>query len=152
MMQRSMELGLLLRQSLPINVIRVASLSMSCMIFRGSLGTTNGNKFLIILAGTKVLELARVAAPVRVGRVPGHSGLLENEITDRLARRELKLPDNAMTTHDRMTLASSGRQARELARKMLTDWWHSNRPKRYDNLEHQMRRKKPPELALRRAV
>ena len=34
----------------------------------------------------------------------------------------------------------------------LTDWWHLNRPKHYADLELEMRRKKPPELALPRAV
>ena len=50
-----------------------------------------------------------------------------------------------------MTLASSGRIARELARQMVTNWWHSNRPKHYADLELETRRKKPPELALLRA-
>ena len=55
-------------------------------------------------------------------------------------------------TNDRMTLALSGRLARQLSRQMVTDWWHSNRPKRYINLELEMRRKKSPELGLPRAV
>ena len=73
-------------------------------------------------------------------------------MADELARRELNSSDDTRTTHGVMTLASSGRKARELARQMVTDWWHSNRPRHYANLELEMRRKKPPELALPRAV
>ena len=92
------------------------------------------------------------AAPIKIGWIPGHEGLAGNEIADEVARRELNLPENSRTTHDVMTLASSGRKARELARQMLTDWWHLNRPKHYADLELEMRRKKPPELALPRAM
>ena len=71
-------------------------------------------------------------------------------MADELARRELESLENTRTIHGVMTLASSGRKARELARQMLADWWHSNRPKHYADLELEMRRKKSPELALQR--
>ena len=73
-------------------------------------------------------------------------------MADELAWKEQDSLDNARTTHDVMTLASSRRKAHELARQMLTDWWHSNRPKHYADFELEMRRKKPPKLALPRAV
>lgn len=95
---------------------------------------------------------ARAAASVRVGWIPRHPGLSGTEAAVRLTRIELNSPDNARTIYDRMTLASLGRKARELTRQMLTDWWHSNRPKRYANLELEMKHKKPPELLLARAA
>ena len=43
------------------------------------------------------------AGSVRVGWIPGYSGLSGNEIAVRLVRRELDSPSNARTIHNRMT-------------------------------------------------
>ena len=64
----------------------------------------------------------RSAEPVKVEWIPGYSGLLGNEIADRLARRELDSPDDAKMTNDRMTLASSGCHSRQIAGQMMIDW------------------------------
>ncbi|KAI1004009.1 hypothetical protein K3495_g4203 [Podosphaera aphanis] len=89
--------------------------------------------------------------PVRVKWIPGHEGIPGNEMADQLAREAL---DQISNTEDIgiLTIASAGRKARALAKDLCTDWWISACPRRYEDLELQMRRKKPPELALPRAI
>ncbi|KAI0999584.1 hypothetical protein K3495_g8615 [Podosphaera aphanis] len=89
---------------------------------------------------------ARVlTTPVRV------KWILGNEMADQLARKAL---DQISNTEDIgiLAIASAGRKARALAKDLCTDWWISACLRRYEDLELQMRRKKPPELALPRAI
>ncbi|KAI0990876.1 hypothetical protein K3495_g17311 [Podosphaera aphanis] len=51
-----------------------------------------------------------------------------------------------------MTLASIKRLAHERSEQLTADWWSTSCPPRYADLELRMRRKKPPELALPRAL
>ncbi|KAI1003913.1 hypothetical protein K3495_g4297 [Podosphaera aphanis] len=46
-----------------------------------------------------------------------------------------------------LTIASAGRKTRALAKDLCTDWWISACPRRYEDPELQIRRKKPPKLA-----
>lgn len=95
---------------------------------------------------------AEAFAPVIVRWISGHTGLAGNEIGDKLACRELTLPDNSSTPTDQLTLAAIRHESLALTRPLLKDWWASNRPKQYADLGLEMRRKKPPELSLPRAV
>ena len=60
-------------------------------------------------------------------------------MADRLTRRELTYPDSLTITTDQPTLAAVRRQSRELTRYPLKDWWDSNWPKRYADLDLDMR-------------
>ncbi|KAI0995872.1 hypothetical protein K3495_g12309 [Podosphaera aphanis] len=74
-------------------------------------------------------------APVYVKWIPGHEGqITATEVSGPLSK------------------TSAGRKARALAQNLCRDWWDSACPKRYEDLNLQMHRKKPPEMALTRAV
>ena len=47
--------------------------------------------------------VAKVAAPVQIGWIPGHKGLAGNQISDELARRELNSLDNSRTIYAVLT-------------------------------------------------
>ncbi|KAI1005820.1 hypothetical protein K3495_g2401 [Podosphaera aphanis] len=90
-------------------------------------------------------------APVCVKWIPGHEDTTGNEAADQLARKALgQITANEVSGP--LSIASAGREARALAHNLCRDWWDSVCPKRYEDLNLQMRRKKPPELALSSAV
>lgn len=95
---------------------------------------------------------AKASAPTKVIWIPRHTGLTGNEMADNLARRERTSPENSSTPTGSLTIAAIGRKSSELSRQLLKDRWVSHRPKRYADLDLKMRRKKPPELALPRAL
>ncbi|KAI1000540.1 hypothetical protein K3495_g7656 [Podosphaera aphanis] len=89
---------------------------------------------------------------VQVRWIPGYQGIPGNEAADRLAKEALQADILPMETLGLMTLASIKCETRIRTRQLSTDWWTTARPNRYAELELQMRRKKPPELALPRAL
>ncbi|KAI1003453.1 hypothetical protein K3495_g4752 [Podosphaera aphanis] len=83
--------------------------------------------------------------------IPGHKGIPRNEAADQLTREALgQITDTEVSGP--LSIASAGRKARALAQNLCRDWWDSACPKRYEDLNLQMHRKNPPELALSRAV
>lgn len=92
-----------------------------------------------------------LVTPVRVKWIPGHEGIPGNEVADQLAREALNQIGNTVATGT-LTIAAAGRKARAMVRELCSDWWTSACPRRYEDLELQMRRKKPPKLALPRAI
>ncbi|KAI0999243.1 hypothetical protein K3495_g8953 [Podosphaera aphanis] len=119
-----------------------------------NLGNRNISKIYILLDNVEAVFrrwAEGIITQVRVKWIPGHEGIPGNEMADQLAREAL---DQISNTKDIgiLTIASAGSKARALAKDLCTDWWISACPRRYEDLELQMRRKKPPELALPTAL
>ncbi|KAI0999414.1 hypothetical protein K3495_g8783 [Podosphaera aphanis] len=94
----------------------------------------------------------QIAMSVKVRWVPGHQGIRGNETADQLAKAALEADTTPTTNSGLVTLASIKRMARDSSDQLTTEWWTSARTTRYAELELRMRRKKPPELALPRAL
>ncbi|KAI0994303.1 hypothetical protein K3495_g13879, partial [Podosphaera aphanis] len=71
---------------------------------------------------------------------------------DRLAREALAADNDPTEGPELLTLSSIKKEARSRASQLKTDWWTSACPSRYAELEIRMRRKKPPEFALPKAL
>ncbi|POS84839.1 hypothetical protein EPUL_004095 [Erysiphe pulchra] len=87
---------------------------------------------------------------VEVRWVPGHSKITGNEEADSEARKALRLLPARDSTPVYITLAYLRRLMNQRRQKLIDDWWLKACPIRYQDLELQMRRRKPPELTLPR--
>ncbi|KAI1003468.1 hypothetical protein K3495_g4742 [Podosphaera aphanis] len=94
----------------------------------------------------------QIATSVQVRWVPGHQSIRGNEAADQLAKAVLEADTAPTTNSGLVTLASIKRMARDSSYQVTTEWWTLARTTRYAELELRMRRKKPPELALPRAL
>lgn len=98
----------------------------------------------------------QTAAQILIKWIPGHEEIPGNEFADLLAREELKRynseGDTVREPSRLTTIAANQHKARSLASQLTVDWWTLVCPQRYLELELKMRRKKPPELALPRAI
>ncbi|KAI1003927.1 hypothetical protein K3495_g4283 [Podosphaera aphanis] len=94
----------------------------------------------------------QIATSVKVRWVPGHQGTRGNEAADQLAKAALEADTTPTTNSGLVTLASIKRMARDSSDQLTMEWWTSARTTRYAELELRMRQKKPPELALSRAL
>ncbi|KAI0993756.1 hypothetical protein K3495_g14428 [Podosphaera aphanis] len=92
----------------------------------------------------------RVMAEVRW--VPGHSKIRGNEEADLEARAALQLLPIRDTSPEHMTLAYVRWLTHYHQQSLLNEWWLKACPSRYQDLDLQMRRRKPPELALPRRL
>lgn len=89
---------------------------------------------------------------VQVKWVLSHSGIVGNEEADAAARAALRgLPDQN-SQPETITLAYLHRLMNQRRQDLLNSFWDEYCPQRYRELELQMRRRKPPELALPRRL
>lgn len=82
--------------------------------------------------------------------VPGHSNIGGNEEADAAARAGLLALPPRQTQPSHTTLAYQRRLMYQLRQSLVDEWWSTACPTRYRDLDLEMRRKKPSELALPR--
>ena len=81
--------------------------------------------------------------------MPGHSNIGGNE-ADIAARAGLQVLPPRQTQPSHTTLAYQRRLMYQLRQILVDEWWSTACPIRYRDLDLEMRREKPPELALPR--
>ena len=84
--------------------------------------------------------------------MPGHSKISGNERADKSARSALLSLPPRQTQPSYITLAYLRRLMYQRRQKLVDSWWSKAWPARYSDLDLQMRRKKPPGLALYRPL
>lgn len=89
---------------------------------------------------------------VTVRWVPGHSQIRGNEEADAAARAALVQIPNRQTNPKNISQAFLRRLMQQRRQIILDKWWERVCPERYNDLDLQMRRRKPPELALPRVL
>ena len=91
-----------------------------------------------------------LADPFTVRWVPGHSNIGGNEEADTAAHAGLLTLPPRQTQPNHTTLAYQRRIMHQLRQGLVDDWWSTACPTRYQDLDLEMRRKKPPELTISR--
>ncbi|KAI0996073.1 hypothetical protein K3495_g12108 [Podosphaera aphanis] len=89
---------------------------------------------------------------VQVKWVPGHSGIQGNEEADAAARAALRGLLDRDVEPETITLAYLHHLMIQKRQALLDIFWDKSCPPRYRELDLQMRRRKPPELALPRRL
>ncbi|KAI1005176.1 hypothetical protein K3495_g3041 [Podosphaera aphanis] len=118
---------------------------------QAAVGALSTGKSSSMLKMTSTFHNVARRAMAEVRWVPGHSKIRGNEEADLKARAALQLLLIGDTSPEHMNLAYIRRLMHYHQQPLLNEWWLTACP-RYQDLDLQMRRRKPPELALPRRL
>lgn len=125
-----------------------------------------GEKIYVLLdnqSGVGALQSGKISSYIRLTRkflasagkaeaivrwMPGHSGIGGDEEADREARAALQMLPAPCDQLRYTTLAYLRRLMQRRRQELIDEWWSTACPARYRDLDLQVRRRKPPELAL----